>query len=201
MRALVATVALAASVAAASPATATSATTKATVEQEGVSLEYPSEWVEIPMTRKEQRKVEGALFRKDPDLAEQAFAAGKALDKSARFHAIALGDVPHGFHNAVKVSKLAAPFPTDAGVATYVAGLERDGYTMSWFRDVIGRETVYRITAVSESTNPEGETLPILVGRLLVRHGRRTTAIDTRTVDDEPGRAVTDQILDSVRIL
>jgi len=198
----VAVLVLVCSVAAATPsAAAGSATTRARVDEAGVSLGYPSGWVEVPMDRKDQRALEGKLFKEDPDLAEQAYAAAKALDKSVRFHAIELGDVPGGFHNAVRVSVLPAPFPTDSDVAMYVAGLERQGYTTSWFRDVIGRQTVFRITATSQSTSPDNETLPILVGRLLVRHGKRTTAIDTRTIDDEPGRALTDEILESVRLL
>ena len=174
---------------------------RAEVATAGVSVAYPSEWTEIPMTRKDQRALEGRLFKQDPDLAEQAFAAAEALDKSTRFHAIQLGEVPQGFHDAVRVGLLPARFPTDSEIAAYIAGLERQGYTVSWIRDVIGRETVFRITAAKDSTSPDGTTARVLVGRLLVRHGKRTTAIDTRTLDDDTGRALTDAILDGVQLV
>lgn len=211
VRVLVAAVLLTVSLAAhgSSSAAATLGTTEstktATVKSVGIAFEYPDDWVVFALTKRDVKRQSKALAKANPKLAKDYLreAQLEAL-KNMEFSAGDLEAKLAGLFAANMSVTLTSAFPPslEAFEADLSSQLSELGGSVLDARTVdVSGETGYRAVATFILDAPDGTSLDLRIGMLIIERSGRGVLVSVGGLDDEASAQTIDDVLASVRLL
>lgn len=178
-------------------------TTTAKVTSVDVAFDYPAAWVEVSLNGKTGRALRRKMLEANPQFAEQfdqraAEAASQHLEFSAVDLAGQLGGRAHGAVNVQRLGELpSGRAEIEHQLSRVFEGLGGELVAVRQYR--LHGEKVTRVDCRLPLRTPDGETLPIYEGMLVVRRGLANVAVAVAVDDDADSLAIVDSILATVR--